>query len=180
MSENNTQETPTEVQNGADPVENKNPIPSPVIPNEEQEQSETQETPTEVQNGADPEQNSDDEIEEEVKGILQPIIDGLPDLKKFDLYESILQILTMENREFKSSISSVIDLLASKGLESKKFTIDQWNNVFAEKIIKSVNTEIFDRLSSAMEGILHQTTDKKTKLSLWSSAIDSFLAELAH
>ncbi|PJZ51637.1 hypothetical protein CH380_19075 [Leptospira adleri] len=110
---------------------------------------------------------------------MQPIIDGLSDLKKFDLYESILQILTTENRAFKSNISGVIDLLASVGVETEKFKAEHWTE-FAEKIIKSVNTDAFDRLSSGIEGILHQTTDKKTKLSLWSSAIDSFLAELAH
>ncbi|MBM9499681.1 hypothetical protein JWG44_05380 [Leptospira sp. 201903071] len=110
---------------------------------------------------------------------MQPIIDALSDLKKFDLYESILQILSTENRVLKSNISGVIDLLASKGVESEKFPAEHWNEI-AERIIKAVNTDSFDRLSSAIEGILHQTTDKKTKLSLWSSAIDSFLAELVH
>ncbi|WP_338063574.1 hypothetical protein, partial [Leptospira adleri] len=144
---------------------------------EEQPGSET--PPTSAENQSANSLDNDSVEEEDATGILQPIIDGLSDLKKFDLYESILQILTTENRAFKSNISGVIDLLASVGVETEKFKAEHWTE-FAEKIIKSVNTDAFDRLSSGIEGILHQTTDKKTKLSLWSSAIDSFLAELAH
>ncbi|WP_061232505.1 hypothetical protein [Leptospira noguchii] len=119
-----------------------------------------------------------EESVEEVEGFLQPIVDGLSNLKKSELYDSILQILSTTNRSVKSKVSGVIDLFASKGIESERFTTEQWSEV-AEKILKSVNTDTYDRLTSAIDGIHRQSTDVKTKLSLWSSAIDSFLAELA-
>ncbi|WP_000005735.1 hypothetical protein [Leptospira interrogans] len=165
MSEVNTQD-----KEQTDLVEeNKNPIPPPVIPSEEEDKA-----PPPVKN----QDRTLGESSEEVKGFLQPIIDGLSDLKKSELYDSILQMLLTANRGVKSNISGVIDLFASKGIETEKFTVEEWNEL-AEKIIKTVHTEKYDRLSSAIEGILHQGADKKTKLSLWSSAIDSFFAELA-